>query len=46
MVKVRPDDPTSFRDIKVLSFDVYSTLIDEKGTFRNYTENPCGGVYS
>jgi hypothetical protein len=38
MGKVRPDNPTSFRDIKLLSFDVYSTLIDEKGQLTNYRE--------
>lgn len=31
MGKVREDDPTSFKDIQLLSFDVYSTLVDEKG---------------
>jgi 2-haloalkanoic acid dehalogenase type II len=29
MVKVRNDDPSKLADFKVLSFDVYSTLIDE-----------------
>ena len=38
MGKVRPDDLTSFRDIKLLSFDVYSTLIDEQGRFGKYRE--------
>lgn len=31
MGKIRVDDPTKLTDIKLLSFDVYSTLIDEKG---------------
>jgi len=29
MTKVRPDNPSNLKDFKVLSFDVYSTLIDE-----------------
>jgi hypothetical protein len=31
MGKIRADDPTELTDIKLLSFDVYSTLIDEIG---------------
>jgi hypothetical protein len=31
MGKVRDDDPAKLTDFKLLSFDVYSTLIDEKG---------------
>jgi len=31
MGKVRSDDPAKLTDFKLLSFDVYSTLIDEKG---------------
>jgi hypothetical protein len=32
MVKVK-DSPSKLTDFKLLSFDVYSTLIDEKGIF-------------
>ncbi len=33
MGKVREDDPAKLTDFKLLSFDVYSTLVDEKGVF-------------
>jgi len=33
MGKVRDDDPAKLTDFKLLSFDVYSTLVDEKGVF-------------
>ena len=33
MGKVRPDDPAKLTDFKLLSFDVYSTLVDELGVF-------------
>jgi hypothetical protein len=33
MGKVRDDDPAKLTDFKLVSFDVYSTLIDEKGRF-------------
>lgn len=33
MGKVRDDDPAKLTDFNLLSFDVYSTLIDEKGIF-------------
>jgi hypothetical protein len=32
MGKVRVDDPAKLTDFKLLSFDVYSTLVDELGT--------------
>lgn len=35
MGKVRDDDPARLTDFKLLSFDVYSTLIDEKGIFNS-----------
>ena len=41
MGKVRDDDPTTFTDIKLLSFDVYSTLVDEKGTLHNQNDMLC-----
>ncbi|KAG0649761.1 hypothetical protein D0Z07_3884 [Hyphodiscus hymeniophilus] len=31
MGKVRPEDPAKLTDFKLLSFDVYSTLVDEHG---------------
>lgn len=34
MGKIRAEDPTKLTDIKLLSFDVYSTLIDEIGKLR------------
>ena len=33
MGKFRDDDIAKLTDFKLLSFDVYSTLIDEKGIF-------------
>jgi hypothetical protein len=40
MGKVRADDPAKLTDFKLLSFDVYSTLIQVRlmDTFLNYSE--------
>ncbi|KAF8867106.1 putative haloalkanoic acid dehalogenase [Acephala macrosclerotiorum] len=51
MGKVRTDDPSKLKDFKVLSFDVYSTLIDEPtGMFTNLqpilARLPPGNPYS
>jgi hypothetical protein len=39
MGKVRSENPAKLTDFKLLSFDVYSTLIDEKGN-RHYIALP------
>ena len=36
MGKVRNDDPKKLTDFKLLSFDVYSTLINEHGTISDF----------
>jgi len=37
MGKVRDDDPAKLADFKLLSFDCYSTLIDEKGKINSFS---------
>jgi hypothetical protein len=39
MGKVRSEDPAKLTDFKLLSFDVYSTLVDEHGALTNYHSN-------
>jgi hypothetical protein len=36
MGKVRPEDPLNLTDFKLLSFDVYSTLVDEHGALEPF----------